>query len=63
METNIKDLVKDKKVKFLYYRSKELWYEVDGTGFRFPVPVDDTGEAAFYPRIRQSFLCDIFGNN
>jgi hypothetical protein len=46
---NIKNLVKDKKVKFLYYRSKELWYEVEGTNFRFPVDVNDTGEAQFLP--------------
>ncbi len=25
---NIKDLVKDTKVRFLYYRKGELWYEV-----------------------------------
>lgn len=25
----LKDLVKDNKVKFLYYRKNELWYEVD----------------------------------
>jgi hypothetical protein len=45
----IKDLVKDKRVRFLYYRSKELWYEVIGTDFRFPVPIDDTGDGTFLP--------------
>ena len=46
---NIKDLVKDTTVKFLYFRHKELWYEVVGKGFRFPVPVDDTGDGTFLP--------------
>jgi hypothetical protein len=46
---NIKDLVKDKKVKFLFYRARELWYEVEGTNFRFSVDINDTGDAAFLP--------------
>lgn len=46
---NIKDHVGgSKKVKFLYYRQKELWYETE-LGYRFPVPVEDTGEATFLP--------------
>lgn len=44
---NIKDHVSNgKTVKFLYYRAKELWYETE-LGFKFPVPIDDTGEATF----------------
>lgn len=44
---NIKNMVKDgKKVKFIHYRFKELWYETED-GFKFPVPIDDTGEAIF----------------
>ena len=40
-------MVKDgKKVKFLYYKQKELWYETED-GFKFPVPIEDTGEASF----------------
>lgn len=31
--------------KFLFYRHKELWYEVNG--FKFPVPIDDTGDGTF----------------
>ena len=43
----IKDHISDnKKVKFLYYRSKELWYETE-LGLKFPVPIEDTGEATF----------------
>ena len=41
---NIKDMVKDKKVKFLYYREKELWY-ITECDFAFPVPIDDVGTA------------------
>lgn len=45
--TSIKDMVKDgQKVKFLYYKSHELWY-VTETGFEFPVPTYDTGDGMF----------------
>lgn len=44
---NIKDLVKDTRVKFMYYRHKELWYEIIGKNFLFPVPIDDTGDGTF----------------
>lgn len=49
---DIKDHVSGgKKVKFLYYRQQELWYETE-LGYRFPVPVSDTGEATFLPEDR-----------
>jgi hypothetical protein len=35
-----------KKVRFSFYRNGELWYVTD-SGFEFPVPCDDTGDAAF----------------
>jgi len=44
---NIKDLVKDKRVVFEYYRGSELWYVVQGTDFKFPVPISDVGDATF----------------
>jgi len=44
---NIKDLIKDKKVKFSHYKEQELWYFVDGTDFKFPVSTDDVGNATF----------------
>jgi hypothetical protein len=44
---NIKDLVKNKTVKFIMYRKQELWYEVEGTNFVFPVPIADTGDGTF----------------
>lgn len=44
---NIKEMVSSgKKVKFLFYKQKELWYETE-CGFQFPVPIDDTGDGIF----------------
>lgn len=42
----VKDCVSG-RVYFLRYQSRELWYVCDN-GFIFPVPIDDTGDAAFY---------------
>jgi hypothetical protein len=43
----MKYMVKDhKKVKFSFYRDKELWY-ITEDGFEFPVPIQDTGNATF----------------
>jgi hypothetical protein len=39
--------VKDnKEVHFEYYRDGNLWYKTE-SGFSFPVPVDDIGNATF----------------
>ncbi len=35
-----------KKVQFVRYQSKELWYKTE-CGFEFPIPIEDTGDAAF----------------
>lgn len=43
---NLKDMVKNKKVKFSFYRSNELWYKTE-CGFEFPVPISDIGNAVF----------------
>lgn len=44
---NIKDMVSgDKKVFFQFYKNGELWYETE-TGFLFPVPISDAGNATF----------------
>ncbi len=43
---SIKDMVKNKKVKFKFYKEGELWY-VTECGFEFPVPISDAGTAAF----------------
>lgn len=43
----ITEMVSDgKKVRFVRYRHKELWY-VTETGFEFPVPIEDTEDATF----------------
>jgi len=44
---SIKDMVRDrKKVRFSFYRDRELWY-VTENGFEFPVPIDEVGNATF----------------
>lgn len=40
------ELVKNQQVHFQYYRDNELWYATD-SGFTFPVPVSDVGNATF----------------
>lgn len=42
----IKEMVENKKVKFEYYRDKELWYSTED-GFKFPVPIEDVGTGVF----------------
>lgn len=48
---SIKELVKDNKVQFKFYRKGELWYDVvntvNGVAFTFPVPIDDCGDGQF----------------
>ena len=43
----LKEIVKDKKVRFKLYRDGELWYETED-GFEFPVPISDTGTGIFH---------------
>jgi hypothetical protein len=44
---DIKEMVRDnKKVTFVYYKERELWYKTEN-GFLFPVPIEDTGTASF----------------
>ncbi len=44
---NIKDMVKDnKKVKFIFYKQNQLWYETE-CKFQFPVPIEDIGDGIF----------------
>jgi len=43
---SIKDMVKNKKVTFMFYREGELWYTTE-CGFEFPIPISDTGNAYF----------------
>jgi len=39
-------MIKDKNVKFIFYKEGELWY-VTECGFEFPVPTSDTQGAVF----------------
>jgi hypothetical protein len=39
-------MVKDKVVRFQFYRDGNLWY-VTECGFLFPVPISDIGNATF----------------
>jgi hypothetical protein len=56
MQYDIKSMVKDgKRVKFVHYRHKELWYETE-CGFQFAVPVEDTGEATFLAEDKAMFF-------
>jgi hypothetical protein len=44
---SIKDMVKNgKKVRLEFYRKGELWYKTQD-GFKFPVPISDTGDGTF----------------
>jgi hypothetical protein len=44
---SIKEMVKDhKKVRFSFYRDRELWYVAEN-GFEFPVPIEEVGNATF----------------
>lgn len=42
----ITEMVKDKLVKFQYFREGELWYATED-GFKFPVPITDAGTGVF----------------
>lgn len=53
---SIKEMVRDnKKVKFLRYQKKELWY-VTECGFEFPVPIDDCGDGTFKDEDKAMFF-------
>lgn len=51
VSNDLKDHVKG-DVEFVRYRDGNLWYEVIATGFEFPVPTSDTGNATFLCRDR-----------
>lgn len=42
----LKEMVKNKTVRFAYYRDGELIYRTED-GFEFPVPITDTGTGTF----------------
>lgn len=45
---NIKQIVKDNKARFWFYRQKHFYYviTVEGDDYYFPVPLDDLGDAS-----------------
>ena len=43
---SLTEMVKQKSVKFEFYRRGELWYSTDDN-FMFPVPIEDTGDGKF----------------
>lgn len=43
---SIKEMVKDKVVRFKFYRDKELVYQTED-GFEFSVPIEDAGTGIF----------------
>ncbi len=48
----LKEMVNNnQKVRFRYYRDRELWYATE-CGFEFPVPIDDTGTGVFMAQDR-----------
>ena len=58
---NIKDIIYDetktsREVSFSHYLKGELWYNVEGLDFEFPVPVDDTGDARFMNKDKASLF-------
>lgn len=54
----LKELVIDKTAKFVYFRDNELWYEIKGTNFIFPIPTDkhEIGSATFMVEEKASLL-------
>lgn len=42
----LKEIVKDKVVRFQYYRDRELWYQTED-GFSFPIKAEDAGTGTF----------------
>jgi len=51
---SIKDMVKgNKKVRFTFYRDRQLFYQTE-CGFEFPVPIDRQCDLPL-PQTKQSF--------
>lgn len=46
---NLKEIIKDNTVKFVYYRAKYLYYKIQfkNDWYIFPVPIEDCGDASF----------------
>lgn len=44
--TTLKEHIVNKKVRFVFFKDNELWYETE-LGFQFPVPTNDVGNGVF----------------
>lgn len=57
-EYTVKELVINKTARFKYFRDNELWYEIVGTDFIFPVTTDrhEVGSASFNCEEKASLL-------
>ena len=44
-----------KKVKFLFYSDKELWYSTED-GFEFPIPINEAGTGRFLAEDKASLF-------
>ncbi len=51
---NLKEMIKN-EVHFLHYQENNLWYETE-CGFKFPVPISDTGTAYFNNKDKGMFF-------
>jgi len=51
----IREMIAGKKVHFVCYKQKELWYATED-GFEFPVPISDTGDGEFLPEDKAMFF-------
>jgi len=50
-QLNIKDIVKDNRVYFQFYRQQVMYYEIccyDGQKYTFPVPLEDVMDASLF---------------
>jgi hypothetical protein len=55
MNTLKKMVGQGKKVNFVRYQQKELWYTTE-CGFDFPIPLEDTGDANFLKEDKALFF-------
>lgn len=54
-DMTLAQMVKNKSVKFEYFRKDELWYITDD-GFQFPVPISDAGDGIFLASDKATLL-------
>ena len=52
---SIREMIAGKKVRFVCYKQKELWYTTED-GFEFPVPISDTGDGEFLSEDKAMFF-------